>query len=41
MRKSKYTDSQILALLKKIENDLAVRDLCREHTNYSIVNVSD
>ena len=31
MRKSKYTDSQILAILKQNENGVAVQDLCREH----------
>lgn len=31
MRKSKYTDSQILAILKQNENGAAVQDLCREH----------
>ena len=29
MRKSKYTDSQILAILKQNENGVAVQDLCR------------
>lgn len=31
MRKSKYTDSQILAILRQNENGVAVQDLCREH----------
>ena len=31
MRKSRYTDSQILAILKQNENGVAVPDLCREH----------
>ena len=31
MRNSKYTDSQILAILKQNENGVAVQDLCREH----------
>ena len=31
MRKSKFTDSQILAILKQNENGVAVQDLCREH----------
>jgi len=31
MRKSRYTDSQILAILKQSENGVAVPDLCREH----------
>ena len=31
MCKSKYTDSQILAILKQNENGVAVQDLCREH----------
>ena len=32
MRKSRYTDSQILAILKQNENGVAVPELCREHT---------
>jgi len=31
MRKSKFTDSQIMAMLKQNENGMAVADLCREH----------
>lgn len=31
MRKSKYSDSQILAILKQNENGVSVPDLCREH----------
>ena len=31
MRKSRYTDSQILAILKQNENGIAVPELCREH----------
>ena len=31
MRKSKYTDSQIMAILKQNENGVSVPDLCREH----------
>ncbi|GAC02927.1 transposase [Paraglaciecola chathamensis] len=31
MRKSRYTDSQILAILKQNENGVAVPELCREH----------
>jgi putative transposase len=31
MKKSKYTDSQILAILKQNEAGLSVPDLCREH----------
>jgi putative transposase len=31
MRKPRYTDSQILAILKQSENGVAVPDLCREH----------
>lgn len=31
MRKSKYSDSQILSILKQNENGVAVSDLCREH----------
>lgn len=31
MRKSKFTDSQILAILKQNESGVAVPELCREH----------
>jgi len=31
MKKSRYTDSQILSILKQNEAGAAVRDLCREH----------
>src|SRR5690554_3714781 len=31
MRKSRYTDSQILAILKQNENGVPVPELCREH----------
>jgi transposase-like protein len=31
MRKSRYTDSQILAILKQNENGVAVPELCREY----------
>ncbi len=31
MRKSKYTDSQILSILKQAENGTPVSELCREH----------
>ena len=31
MRKSRYTDSQILAILKQAEEGVKVPDLCREH----------
>ena len=31
MSKSRYTDSQILAILKQNENGIAVLELCREH----------
>lgn len=31
MSKSRYTDSQILAILKQNENGIAVPELCREH----------
>lgn len=31
MRKSRYSDSQILAILKQNEEGIAVADLCREH----------
>lgn len=31
MKKSKYTDSQILAILKQNESGISVPDLCREH----------
>ncbi|MFI3272603.1 MAG: IS3 family transposase [Pseudomonadota bacterium] len=31
MKKSRYTDSQILAILKQADNGISVPDLCREH----------
>jgi len=31
MKKSRYTDSQILAILKQNETGTSVSDLCREH----------
>lgn len=31
MRKSRFTDSQILAILKQAEAGTTVADLCREH----------
>ena len=31
MKKSRFTDSQILAVLKQAENGVPVPELCREH----------
>ena len=31
MTKSKYTDSQIMAILKQATNGIPVPDICREH----------
>jgi putative transposase len=31
MKKSRYSDSQILAILKQAENGIPVPQLCREH----------
>lgn len=31
MKKSRYTDSQILSILKQNESGITVSDLCREH----------
>ena len=31
MRKSRYSDNQILAILKQNEQGVSVNDLCREH----------
>lgn len=31
MKKSRYSDSQILAILKQAENGIPVQELCREH----------
>lgn len=31
MKKSRYTDSQILGILKQAENGIPVTELCREH----------
>jgi len=32
MKKSRYTDSQILGILKQNESSTSVPDLCREHS---------
>lgn len=32
MRKSRYTDAQILSILKQAEAGTPVPELCREHT---------
>ncbi len=32
MKKSRYTDSQIMAILKQNESGVSVTDLCREHS---------
>lgn len=31
MRKSKYSDSQVLAILNQNESGISIPDLCREH----------
>ena len=31
MKKSRFSDSQILAILKQAENDVPVPELCRQH----------
>lgn len=31
MKKSKYSDSQIMAILKQVEEGAKVQDVCREH----------
>lgn len=31
MRKSRYSESQIMAIIKQNENGVSVPDLCREH----------
>jgi len=31
MKKSKYSDAQIMSILKQAENGVPVADLCREH----------
>lgn len=31
MKQSRFTDSQIMAILKQAENGLTVPDVCREH----------
>ena len=31
MKKSRFTDSQIMAILKQAENGVPVSELCREH----------
>lgn len=39
MKRSRYTDSQILAILKQNEASTAVADLCREHGMSDAVNL--
>ena len=31
MKKSKYTDSQIMPILKQVEDGMPVSELCRDH----------
>jgi putative transposase len=31
MKKSKFTDSQVMAILKQAESGVKVQDVCREH----------
>ena len=31
MRKSRYTESQIIAILKQVENGMKVDNVCRQH----------
>lgn len=31
MKKSQFTDAQIMSILKQAENDVAVPELCRKH----------
>jgi len=37
MRKSKYTDQQIINILKQNEAGASVQDLCREHGMSSVL----
>lgn len=39
MKKSRFTDSQILAILKQAENGIPVTELCRQHGMSSAVSV--
>ena len=51
MKKTRYTESQIMSILKQAEDGMSVADLCREHgmssasfygwrTKYSDINIS-
>ena len=31
MKKSKFTDTQIIAVLRKVENGMKVEEICRKH----------
>ena len=32
MRKSRFTKAQIMGVLRQVDGDLALADVCREHT---------
>ena len=40
MKKSQYSDSQILAIIKQAESGVPIPELCREHGNEQCV-ISD
>ena len=51
MKKTRYTESQIMSILKQAEDGMSVAELCREHgmssasfygwrTKYSDINIS-
>ena len=39
MKKSKYGDGQIMAILKQAESSVSVADLCREHGMLSLIHI--
>ena len=41
MRKSKFSENQIISLLKEVEKGRAVKDVCREHSVLMVTDAAD